>query len=313
MITVYYKKTAQQNRDFHVLWEQIINQLKLHSDEVRVVQSGTANIESFGPIEIFDCELLLNYNGKFKGITLSDYHSDISKFFAAGVRDVIGDARTEQDTLLIAQGGSPYQIWSEDNTKNSVKCKVLGGIYTPHSPHINFEQFRVRRNRSELIDKFVFKGTVESLPRKVVPYLQKSQYYSGTDTYDMMSYLDVVSQYKVGLCIPGAGELCHRDIEYMAMGVPMLKFEYITNLSPKLVPNVHYISIPRIDTHPFEGERSGEQKYADLYIQRFLEVKDDKDFLQFISKNAIEYYDTYLRPEVRVRHVFNLWELPFYE
>lgn len=313
MITVYYKKNLQQDRDFHVLWEQVIDQLKLHTDEIQVVESGTANIESFGTMEIFDCELLLNYNGKFKGISLSDYHSDISNFFAVGTRDLVGEVRTEDDTLLIAQGSSPYQIWSEENTKNFVKCKVLGGIYTPQAPHINFEQFRIPRDSKEIIDKFVFKGNVTGLPRKVVPYLENCQYYSGTDTYNMMEYLEVVSRYKVGLCIPGAGEICHRDIEYMAMGVPMLKFEYMANLSPKLIPNVHYISIPRIDTHPFEGERSGGQKYADLYIQRFLEVKDDKEFLQFISKNAMEYYDTYLRPENRVRHIFKLWELPFYE
>jgi hypothetical protein len=312
MIKVYYKYNSLRNRDFHVLSEQILEQLNKHPGNIQVYPMGCLEIENFGNIELFDCELLVEYDGTYKGISLSDYHSDISKFFAAGVYDS-KPKRNEHDTLITPQGMSPLQLWSETYVRSNIRCKIVGGIYTPTMPDINFDKFRDYRKSVDLIDKFVFKGSVETLPRKVVPYLKKSEYYSGTDTYGMEEYLTVVAQHKVGLCIPGAGELCHRDIEYMAMGVPMLKFEYIANLTPKLIPNYHYISIPRIDSHPFEGERSGEQEYADLYIKRFLEVKDDKEFLKHISNNAMAYYDTYLRPEARVRHIFNLWELPFYE
>jgi hypothetical protein len=276
-----------------------------------VVHAGdTYSVADHPNLGILDCELLVEYNGTYKGISVADNCSELSGFFASGVRNNL-TPRTECDVFLVPQGKSPYNIWDE-TLLNTIKCKVLGGVYTPQVPFIDFKAFREKRKEKILHDQFVFKGNVGSLPRCVVPYLEQSEYYSGTETYSMEEYLNKVIEYKVGLCIPGVGEICHRDIEYMAMGVPMMKFEYMSNLTPPLIPNVHYISIPRIDNHPFDGERSGKQEYADLYIQRFLEVKDEEEFLAFIAKNAMEYYDTYLDPSVRVNHIFDLWELPFY-
>lgn len=316
MIKVYYLKNPQQTRDFHILWEEIINQLKLHPFELVVNDSGKFSVADFENMELWDCEMLVEYNGMFKGISLADYQFKLSEFFIGPAESHLAHLtpRAPHDTLIVAQRGSPYTVLSEERIISQLTCKVIDGIYTPQIPFIDFEPLRNKRKEiTEFIDKFVFKGNVGSLPRNVVPYLESSEWYSGTQTYEMMEYLEEVIKHKVGLCIPGAGEICHRDIEYMAMGVPMMKFEYVANLNPPLIPNVHYISIPRIDNHPFLGERSGKQKYADLYIKRFLEVKDDKEFLNFISKNAMEYYDRYLRPSVRVKHIFDLWELPFYE
>jgi len=48
--------------------------------------------------------------------------------------------------------------------------------------------------------------------------------------------------------------------------------------------------------------------FAEKYISRFLEVKDDDDFLNFISKNARNYYEKYLHPLTRFNHILNLIE-----
>lgn len=312
MIKVLYKKPEIRNRDFHILWEEIIDQLRLHSDELIVNDTGKESVADCPDMEVWDCEILVEYNGMYKAMSMADYTFMLYYFFAAGVDNQL-TPRASHDTFIVSQRLSPYCSWSEERVASRVQCKVIDGIYTPQEPFIDFEYYRNKRKELTLIDKFIFKGNVGSLPRNVVPYLESSEWYSGSQTYGMDTYLEEVIKHKVGLCIPGAGEICHRDIEYMAMGVPMMKFQYVANLNPPLIPNVHYISIPRIDNHPFHGERSGKQEYADLYIQRFLEVKDDKEFLDFISKNAMEYYDTYLHPKVRVKHIFDLWELPFYE
>jgi hypothetical protein len=93
----------------------------------------------------------------------------------------------------------------------------------------------------------------------------------------------------------------------MAIGVPFIRFEYTTNLNPKLIPNYHYISIDR--PSDLVIDRLGNETHAAMIEKRFLEVKDDKEFLSFISKNAKEYYDTYLSRYNNVKHTLNLLEL----
>lgn len=316
MINVYVNNPKKPTRDFHVLWEQIITQLKQHEMSINVINAKFSNIRTYGKLKINDCELLIDYDKKFfKAISLADYSNELADFFSSGIRNA-KEKRTKDDVLLLPQANSPYNIWSDSTLRNSVDCNILGGIYTPLEPNFDFSVFRQLRKEKTINDKFIFKGNVHALPRSVVPYLTKSIYYSGMETYNMSEYLEKVSEHKIGLCIPGAGELCHRDIEYMAIGIPMMKFEYLSNLTPPLIPNVHYISIPRIDDHPFNGEREGgktPEVYADLYISKFLEVKDDHDFLSYISQNAMEYYDKYLHPTTRVKHIFNLWNLPFFD
>jgi hypothetical protein len=45
------------------------------------------------------------------------------------------------------------------------------------------------------------------------------------------------------------------------------------------------------------------------FTKRFLEIKDDKEFLNFISKNAREYYEKYLSPESSVEYTLKLLDL----
>ena len=56
-------------------------------------------------------------------------------------------------------------------------------------------------------------------------------------------------------------------------------------------------------------EREAEQRHADAYLKRYKEIKDDTVFLNFISNNARKYYETYLHPDTRVKHVVSLLEL----
>lgn len=58
-------------------------------------------------------------------------------------------------------------------------------------------------------------------------------------------YLEMAIKYKVGLGISSLAELCYRDIEYMAVGIPMIRLEYVTKTNPPLIPNFHYIAVDR--------------------------------------------------------------------
>ena len=112
------------------------------------------------------------------------------------------------------------------------------------------------------------------------------------------AYFNEAIKYAVGLSVAGRGELCYRDIEYMAIGIPMLRFEYRSELYKKLLPDYHYISVPYPNNMPLDNglptDRLGLQEHSEMLLDKYLEVCKNTEFLNFISKNAIEYYDNYL-------------------
>jgi hypothetical protein len=46
-----------------------------------------------------------------------------------------------------------------------------------------------------------------------------------------------------------------------------------------------------------------------MITDRFLQVKDDKEFLSFISKNSREYYENYLSPSSSIKYTRELLKL----
>ena len=160
-----------------------------------------------------------------------------------------------------------------------------------------------RKSIEEYIDKMYFRGTSID-DRPIVTHI-RSKYLDGyTPIGGPNSYFEDLINYKVGLSIAGRGELCYRDIEYMALGIPMLRFNYITELNPNLIPNYHYVALDR--PYNLAIDRLGNREHAELLEQRFLEVKEDKEFLTFISKNAREFYERYLSRQNRVKHTLSL-------
>jgi hypothetical protein len=121
-------------------------------------------------------------------------------------------------------------------------------------------------------------------------------------------YLSLAIKHKMGLSVHGVAEVCHRDFEYLGIGLPMIRLEYMNDtLQPPLIPNYHYISVDR-SQFPYDGnaDRVGGPEYVEAYKNRFYEVKDDIEFLEFISTNAKDYFDKYCSPLNRTRHMLNL-------
>lgn len=205
------------------------------------------------------------------------------------------------------------------NIKTNVKDdaiyleKYSPWIYFPSST-INLEQFYHKRKYTEdgeLLDKMIFRGGVDH--RKIVTYISKDV-LSDTNflKYEWQYYEDAI-RYKIGLSVGGRGEICYRDIEYMAMGIPFLRFQYQSRLLPDLIPNFHYIAVDMPSDMPVDLHRDGmpddtrgTEKHAELLVNKFFEVKDDKPFLEFIARNARIYYETYLAPGKNVQYTIRL-------
>jgi hypothetical protein len=94
----------------------------------------------------------------------------------------------------------------------------------------------------------------------------------------------------------------------MAMGIPLIRFEYLSKLKSPLIPNYHYISVDRPEELKsfLTQDKNGDGIHAELITKKFLEIKDNKDFLNFISENAKKYYEDYLSPTSSVNNTKKL-------
>lgn len=304
---VYYQ--INNTRDFHVLIEEIAIYLKdNYNATLQVVNNECVNINGYN-IFIADCDLLIYYpdGNSFKGITFADRQNNLTGFFIK--------RNNLNDIILNSQYGNTNLI---NHQEFNHQFKNPGSIYTPSNPHIDYEQYYNKRQlNTDYIDKFIFRGNVHGAARGSAALLTEYDCFEGYESINLHDYFNELTKFKIGLSIPGVGELCYRDVEYMAIGIPMMRFEYITQMNPPLIPNHHYIAIDRIDTEehknfnggPISAEREGGQEYVDQYLKRFKEVKDDKDFLNFITNNAKEYYNTYLHPSTRLQHILKLLEV----
>jgi len=195
--------------------------------------------------------------------------------------------------------------------KNKISSNLYNGQdFSRFSPWVYFPQniynydtfYNKRKTISNFIDKFYFRGTSLEI-RTILNGFNPQYFEGGLPIGGFEAYANDIINYKAAFSIAGRGEFCYRDIENMAMGIPIIRFEYSHEMSPALIPNFHYISTPRPS---ISSEHQLSTEHSHLIEKRFLEVKDDKDFLNFISKNARDYYENYIKLDKCVEHTYNL-------
>jgi len=263
-----------------------------------VVNNQIIKISNFEVI-VLDCQLLIHYEyvDVIKGICFCDTDSLLSNLFY--------ERNNPNDLFLHSQNGNTLIRFHKERNH---KFKFIPVNYLPESAIFSsFDNYYLKRlSEKNFKDKMVFRGNVNVMPRNSAKLMVGNEYFDGCDYLPIHNYFDSLTKYKIGLAIPGVGEICHRDVEYMAIGLPFIKFEYLTKWNPELIPNYHYISIDRIGE--IDQERYGGEKYSKLYLKRFLEVKDDLEFLNFISKNSRKYYEDNLHPLTRLDNIIKIIE-----
>lgn len=154
--------------------------------------------------------------------------------------------------------------------------------------NFDLEPYYLKRLLEDPIDdRLYFRGTSID-DRTILEHIDKNLITPYHRTIDMPSYFNEMIKHKIALSVDGRGEFCYRDIECFAVGVPIIRFEYVSKMHDPLIPNYHYISIPRpIDMKLY---RLGNENHAKMLIERYYEVLNNKDFLKYIVENARKYY-----------------------
>jgi hypothetical protein len=94
-------------------------------------------------------------------------------------------------------------------------------------------------------------------------------------------YFDELTNNKICLSLNGAGEICNRDIEVLSARSALLRPKLNLQFHNELIPNYHYISF-EMDKDPIVLNK--------IILDRYNEVKDDIEFLRYISENGYQWY-----------------------
>jgi len=255
------------------------------------LQSDVSHFGKNPPLSDVDCVIENLDNGELKVISFTEY-------FNSYVCHTIRSPKCTGALIAHFNWHNVY-YWMKRESAVDELYKVKPWIFLPYL-NFDYKYYRNLRDTSEnLEDKIFWLGSGTGDYRKVIDiinekgilqslnYLQHDEYLKRLSNSKIaMGYYTSLSRYNTPYDYPG--EFCYRDIEYAMIGVPFIRIEYKDTLHNPLLPNHHYISIPR--EHAYVAyEKNGDAGVAQLYIEKYLEIKDDKLFLNYISKNLKEW------------------------
>ena len=141
----------------------------------------------------------------------------------------------------------PDQNWKFSLWANSILEGERSSPWSFWPKHSKlYEDFKIN-NRLSYDDREVLLGFVGSktTPLRTLNWKQCCDFFILTtsgDAYSPVEYLEVLSKMKFGLCLPGVGPKCLRDIEYMGIGVvPIITPGCSVAHYNPIEENVHYL------------------------------------------------------------------------
>jgi hypothetical protein len=98
---------------------------------------------------------------------------------------------------------------------------------------------------------------------------------------DIDDYFKELSNNKICLSLNGAGEICHRDMEILAVGSVLFRPILEPCFHSPLIEGVHYIGF----------EKSNDPKTQwEIITRKFNQIKHNDDYLKFIANNGYKWY-----------------------
>lgn len=299
---------SRRFRYYNYFWETLVDFLKtkfIVEEDVYYVdankKSYTITLLNGKECEILECEMIIE-------------NKTTNEYVIMSVADLLTCAILNHQCEPLCK----KIIFSQYDEKNLIDHIWCENALSKYSPWIYFPSnifdidsiYNERLEKKKLIDKFYFRGTSME-DRTILNHFNRDYFEGGLPNGVFNDYARDLINYKIALSIAGRAEFCYRDVENFGLGVPIMRFEYVNKMFKPLIPNYHYISVERPSDLMYD--RTGNLGHAKMLEKRFLEVKDDIDFLNFISKNARKYYDDYLSKDSNVKITYDILNLNEWE
>lgn len=147
-------------------------------------------------------------------------------------------------------------------------------------------------------EKLFFRGHLAWQPRRLTcEKINTKDIVFTQEKVFQEDYIKYLMKYRCGISLNGNAEICNRDIEYMALGMPVIRpLLKHTKMYDDLIPNFHYIAY---DFQRYSSDNAihlacplnyDYTELAESLINRWNEVKNDYEFLDYIGYNARKWY-----------------------
>lgn len=294
---------TRYNRYYNFFWDSFTEYLKINFDveENRYFQG--ADRERW-PVKLknsisnnfllLECEYVIENaeTGEFHILSISDdlTHAILNE-----------KANPFCKSILVSQF-KPLEI---KNNSNEYFYKFKPWIYF-QALFDNLDMYYLKRKYvSNKSNTLFFKGT--SLPDRSFLFHLDKNYVSEFNPTSPDNYFNELINHKLAISIDGRGEFCYRDIECFGCGVPIIRYEYESVFNEPLIPNFHYISIPR--PSDMKLYRLGSKEHADKFMEKYFEVINNNELLNFISENARKYYENNLTLNNSIKRTYDILNL----
>jgi hypothetical protein len=263
------------------------------------------------PISDVDCVIENAETGELKLISFTEY-------FNSYCAHITKSPNCSKVLLAHFNWQNIYYWLKRDHAINCLK-KVSPWIFLPFA-EFDVDFYRNKRNQLDNFeDKMFWLGSGVDAYRKMIRIIDNKGLMQPIGCKGHESYLEALINSKIGLSyyldldkyntpFDHTGEFCYRDIEYTLLGLPYIRIEFKDTTYDPLLPNVHYISIPREHAYVAYAIK-GDEGVADLYINRYREVIDDKEFLNYISTNQLNWANNNLMNNRKEEITFDLLNL----
>jgi hypothetical protein len=278
--------------------------------EIELTKS-VGSFKNTPPISDVECVIENIETGEIKLISFTEYFNHYSCH--------ITKSETCTKTLLAHFNWTNVYHWMKREGSLKDIYKISPWIFLPFQ-EFDFVGYRKKRNEINVLNQKMFwQGSGADSYRKMIKSIENKGFLQPIVPMSHNDYLETLINSKIGLSyylgldkyttpFDHPGEFCYRDIEYTLLGIPYIRIEFKDSVYDPFIPNKHYISIPREKAY-VEYEKNGDEGVADLYIEKYKEVINDDDFLNYISKNQIEWVENNLLGDVKFDLTFKLLEL----
>jgi hypothetical protein len=211
----------------------------------------------------------------------------------------LAKSENTSDVLLAHFNWQNMYYWMKGENAINHLYKIKPYIFLPFQ-EFDIEYYRNKRKEiTEFNDKIFWLGCGLDSYRSTLKYIVEEGLMQPIESSHHELYMTKLISSKIGLSFylnldkyntpyDHPGEFCYRDIEFISCGLPFIRIEFKDSVRDPLLPNHHYISIPR--EHAYVAySKEGDEGVAKLYMDRYREVINDQEFLDYISKNQIEW------------------------
>jgi hypothetical protein len=136
-------------------------------------------------------------------------------------------------------------------------------------------------------------------------YLNDDRFYMRPEKISTKLFMEELGASSINIDINGVAEISCRTLDIMGLGSALIRPKLGTRYHNPLIPDYHYAQV-------YCDDLSDYKQLANAYIDRFQDLKKDRDLVQFLSENGRKWYeenatiDSYVRIHTELINLYDL-------